>query len=245
MLLGGGEHLYVFERFDLHRRDEVRRKFAFMLDYIVCRRFYRFLIRLIDIYPEGLGGRRMYVGPCSKRILSDISPREIWLDSRRCFGHERDRTGGGDRRDLVISGRQRNVAWNAEIFVDKFGVSITIGFKFRKHAFILAEFERSEPRFAPDKAHDLLDQCDRIIAAISHAHFETEVGKAHYAEADWTSAFDYIVDFGEREVAGVDYIIEELRRELRDVRKPFPIDNTKTVICFLEEFRDVDRAEIA
>src|SRR5687767_11812939 len=43
----------------------------------------------------------------------------------------------------------------------------------------------------------------------------------------------------------VHYIVEKLRAKLSYIREPFPFDDALPVVSPSEEFRDIDRAEIA
>ncbi len=72
---------------------------VFMLDDVRCGGVDRILISLIDFDTERLSRKRVHISARAERVFANVGPGEVWLDARRSFGDERDRSG----RAIVVT----------------------------------------------------------------------------------------------------------------------------------------------
>src|SRR5205807_4092948 len=119
-------------------------------------------------------------------------------------------------------------------------LGFAIRFELGKHAALGAETHTFGPGFATNEAHYFIHQIDRSRRAVGDLQIQTQISKAHNAEAHRTGALHHVNDFRQRPGAGVDHVVQKTRAKMCDFGETIPVETILAIV----ELVHVDRAEV-
>src|SRR5215213_5519323 len=100
----------------------------------------------------------MNIGSCSEAVVAYVGPGKIRFDSARAFCNKGDRARRSTGCCFVVAWGQPCERRYFDSVVNKFFVSRSVRFKFRKRSFLLAELKTSIPGFVAHKAQYFFHQ---------------------------------------------------------------------------------------
>ena len=138
---------------------------------------------------------------------ADVGDGEQGLDAAGAAADDADGAGGGDGGDGGVAHAAQAVAL------------VAAAGEGGKVAPLVREPGGGQPGLLLDEGHDLFGHRHRLLGVVADAHLQEEVGKAHDPQADLPGLQGALFDLGEREVVGVDDVVQEVDRVVHQVAR--------------------------